>query len=246
MLIIQNNKYKNYLNLWLVSLLLLLVSMIVIGGLTRLTGSGLSITNWDLLSGILPPMNDLQWNNYFSLYKEIPQYTLINSSMTMDEFKIIYFWEYFHRLLGRVIGLVFLIPFLIFIYKKIFTNEYKIKFSLIFLLILLQGLIGWYMVKSGLTNNVTVSHIRLSVHLFLAFIILSSLFWYFLNLRYSTNKSFFNISRGYSLMKLFLLLLFIQIIMGAFVSGLDAGSIYQTWPLMNNSYVPDDLTFNSF
>ena len=135
MLIIQNNKYKNYLNLWLVSLLLLLVSMIVIGGLTRLTGSGLSITNWDLLSGILPPMNDLQWNNYFSLYKEIPQYTLINSNMTMDEFKIIYFWEYFHRLLGRVIGLVFLIPFLIFIYKKIFTNEYKIKFSLIFLLI---------------------------------------------------------------------------------------------------------------
>ena len=246
MLIIQNNKYKNYLNLWLVSLLLLLVSMIVIGGLTRLTGSGLSITNWDLLSGILPPINDLQWNNYFSLYKEIPQYTLINSNMTMDEFKIIYFWEYFHRLLGRVIGLVFLIPFLIFIYKKIFTNEYKIKFSLIFLLILLQGLIGWYMVKSGLTNNVTVSHIRLSVHLFLAFIILSSLFWYFLNLRYSTNKSFFNISRGYSLMKLFLLLLFIQIIMGAFVSGLDAGSIYQTWPLMNNSYVPDDLTFNSF
>ncbi len=246
MFIIHNNKYKNYLFFWLISLILLLISMIIIGGLTRLTGSGLSITKWDLFSGILPPIDNYQWEYYFSLYKKIPQYNLINFNMTIDEFKTIYLWEYFHRLLGRIIGLTFLIPFLIFLYKKVFTKEYIIKFSLIFLLILFQGIIGWYMVLSGLTNNVTVSHIRLSIHLCLAFIILSSLIWYFFNLKYSVNKSFFNISSGFFSIKIFLLLLFVQIIMGAFVSGLDAGSIYQTWPLMNYSYVPDDLVFNNF
>ncbi len=246
MIIKLNSNYKNYLNLWLISLILLIIFMIIVGGLTRLTGSGLSITEWDLFNGIFPPTNQSQWDIYFSLYKEIPQYRLINSSMTIEEFKIIFLWEYFHRLLGRVIGLLFLIPFLVFLYKKVFTKEYIIKFSLIFFLIVAQGIIGWYMVLSGLINNVTVSHFRLSIHLFLAFIILSSLLWHLYNLNYSVNKFFFNNSYSNLYIKIFIFLLFTQVIIGAFVSGLDAGSIYQTWPLMNNSYIPDDLIFNNF
>lgn len=246
MSILQNNKYKNVLFYWLCSLIFLLISMILIGGLTRLTDSGLSITNWDLFSGIIPPLNNSEWSNFFYLYQKIPQFYQLNPTMTLDEFKIIYFWEYVHRLLGRIIGLAFLLPLFYFIYKKILTREYEIKFIIIFILIASQGFLGWYMVKSGLINNTTVSHYRLSAHLITAFIIMSSLVWILLNFQSATNKPFFKNNSKIKFLKSFLFLLYIQIIIGAFVSGLDAGQIYQTWPLMNDSFFPDDIPYNNF
>ena len=246
MSILQNNKYKNVLFYWLCSLIFLLISMILIGGLTRLTDSGLSITNWDLFSGIIPPLNNSEWSNFFYLYQKIPQFYQLNPTMTLDEFKIIYFWEYVHRLLGRIIGLAFLLPLFYFIYKKILTREYEVKFIIIFILIASQGFLGWYMVKSGLINNTTVSHYRLSAHLITAFIIMSSLVWILLNFQSATNKPFFKNNSKIKFLKSFLFLLYIQIIIGAFVSGLDAGQIYQTWPLMNDSFFPDDIPYNNF
>jgi heme a synthase len=245
MSILKKKEYKNLLIYWLSILIFLLITMIIIGGITRLTDSGLSITRWDLFSGILPPLTDADWTYHFSLYKEIPQYYLLNLDMNLNEFKVIFLWEYIHRMLGRLIGLFYILPLLYFIFKKAFSKEYEIKFLSIFLLILFQGFLGWYMVKSGLVNNVTVSHYRLSAHLFVAFVILSSLFWFFLNAITTKNKSFLFNNSGLSVLKIFIFLIFIQIILGAFVSGLDAGKIYQTWPLMNSSYFPDDINYNN-
>ncbi len=239
-MIIDKN-FEKLFSYWIISLVFLIFTMIIVGGLTRLTGSGLSITEWELFKGILPPLTNERWLEYFALYKEIPQYKLINSGMVLNEFKIIFLWEYFHRLLGRLIGLVYIIPLVYFIYKKVLSKEYILKLSLIFSLILLQGIIGWYMVMSGLVNNITVSHYRLSIHLFVAFIIFSSLLWIYFNLKTKNNKKFFDFNSNFLSLKLFLFLIFSQIIFGAFVSGLDAGKIYQTWPLMNGNYFPNDI-----
>ena len=219
--------------------------MIVVGGLTRLTDSGLSITEWELFKGILPQsLSKETWTLYFNLYKEIPQFKYLNPSMTIEEFKVIFYWEYFHRLLGRIIGLMFLIPLIYISFKKIVEKKVLNIFFLIFFLILFQGLLGWYMVESGLTENTTVSHYRLSLHLFFAFIIISLLYWNYLNFKFLVNKSFFNLKN--ILTKLLFLLILFQIIIGAFVSGLDAGMIYQTWPKMNHSYFPDDINIFEF
>ena len=242
MFVLQKKEYEKLFLIWIISVTTLLILMIFVGGLTRLTDSGLSITEWNLFTGILPPLNTTDWENSFSLYKEIPQYKLLNSNMSLNEFKIIFLWEYAHRLLGRIIGLVYLIPLIFFIYNNSLTKEYKKKFIFIFILILFQGIIGWYMVISGLTNNVTVSHYRLSIHLFFAFLILSSLFWILLNLKCNKNNSFFFNNSLINITKLFIILLYLQIIFGAFVSGLDAGKIYQTWPLMGDKYFPDDVS----
>jgi len=238
---ILNKYYYKSFNLWLISLLASIIIIIIVGGITRLTGSGLSITEWEIFKGILPPLNNADWENYFLLYKKIPQYKLINLNMSLSEFKVIFYWEYIHRILGRLIGLIFLIPFLFFISKKIIDAEHLIKFWIIFSLILTQGFIGWYMVSSGLVNNVSVSHYRLALHLCFAFIILGSLLWNYLNLIKSEEKKFFINRNNDFLIKIFIFLLFFQIIIGAFVSGLDAGNLYQTWPLMNESYFPDDV-----
>jgi len=213
--------------------------MIVVGGLTRLTDSGLSITKWDLVSGLIPPLNEKAWINSFSLYKEIPEYILENSSMTLDQFKYIYWWEYAHRILGRIIGLFYLLPLLYFTFKKVIQKDFILPFYSILLLILLQGFVGWYMVKSGLTENTDVSHYRLSLHLTLAFIILICLFWSYLKINYQKTERVFK-SIPFNLPTIFVILLLLQISVGALVSGLDAGQIYQTWPLMNEAYYPDD------
>ncbi len=244
--ILLRKEYTKFINYWLISLLFLIGLIVIIGGLTRLTDSGLSITRWDVVTGILPPLTNQDWIEAFNLYKKIPQYYLMNINMTMSEFKIIYFWEYLHRILGRILGLFFLIP-LIFIYaKRIFNKEYNINFLLLFLLILIQGTVGWYMVKSGLVENTTVSHYRLAIHLNLALILFSAIFWYFLNIKSQSNKIFFRFNTQNILPKIFIFLIFLQITFGAFTSGLDAGKIYQTWPLMNNYLYPDDLTSSSF
>jgi cytochrome c oxidase assembly protein subunit 15 len=215
--------------------------MVIVGGLTRLTNSGLSITEWELFKGILPPLNNSSWNTYFELYKEIPQYKLLNFNMKIEEFKIIFYWEYFHRVLGRFIGLFFMIPLLFFYFNNTINRDYLKLCYLIFILILAQGAIGWYMVKSGLTNDVTVSHYRLSLHLSMAFIIISIIFWIIINFQNKTIKKFLDFSKQNLVFLILISLIFLQINLGAFVSGLDAGKIYQTWPLMGYSYFPNDL-----
>ena len=163
----------------------------------------------------------------------------------MAEFKIIYYWEYIHRILGRLLGLFFLIPFIFIYINKIFNKKYNQNFFILFLLILVQGTVGWYMVKSGLVDNTTVSHYRLAIHLNLALILFSAIFWYYLNINSKKNKIFFDFKTTYIYPKIFIFLIFLQITFGAFTSGLDAGKIYQTWPLMNNYFFPDDLILNN-
>jgi len=212
--------------------------MVAVGGLTRLTDSGLSITAWELFTGILPPLNINDWNFYFSKYKKIPEYQNINYSMTLAEFKVIFYWEYAHRLLARFVGLFTLIPLIIFSLKFKDIKYYSNKYYWIFFLVCLQGFIGWYMVSSGLIENNDVSHFRLSIHLSLALFILCLIFWYILNI-YKIEKFHEKIS---NLLLLFILkLIVLQIILGAFLSGLDGGLIYNSWPDMNGSFLPNDV-----
>ena len=230
-----NNSLNHQLKIWLIILLLLITLIILVGGLTRLTDSGLSITTWELFVGFLPPLTDEKWLTYFNLYKTIPEYSEQNSDMNLNEFKVIFWWEWFHRQLGRLVGLSVLLPLIYFTIKHGFWVLKK--YGIIFFLVCLQGFFGWYMVSSGLVNRVDVSHYRLSIHLVTAFIILSIVFWNFLQL---TNLKINQISIKIYSIKLFLFLLFLQLIIGAFVSGMDAGMIYNTWPLMGSSYFPDD------
>jgi len=218
--------------------------IVIVGGLTRLTNSGLSITEWELFKGILPPLNINTWNNYFSLYQDIPQFKLINNDMTLGQFKVIFYWEYFHRILGRLIGLFFLIPFIYFYFTNNINKKYTFSCLLILILILIQGSVGWYMVKSGLVNKVSVSHYRLSLHLLIAFIIIIIIFWNLLNLKNKKFIYFFNHKKDNYIFYLFIFLIFLQIVLGSFVSGLDAGKIYQTWPMMDLSYFPNDITID--
>ncbi len=232
---IENNRIRNYVSFWLALMFCAISLMIVVGGLTRLTDSGLSITEWQLFSGFLPPMSDSDWNNYFNLYKKIPEYTLQNYSMSLNEFKVIFWWEWIHRFLGRLIGILFLIPLIFFTFKESFKK--LLNLYLIFILICFQGFIGWYMVSSGLVDRVDVNHFRLSIHLLIAFVITALILWNYFNLNINRN---FNEKFNYSVIFIFLLLVFIQITIGAFVSGMDAGQIYNSWPLMGLSYFPDD------
>ena len=239
-----NNKINNqYIKYWLLSLFFLVISIIIIGGLTRLTDSGLSITEWELFSGLFPPLNNNKWEEYFNLYKKIPEFYLINKSMTLNEFKVIFYWEYIHRLIARIIGLVSIIPLLYFTFKyKDFFKENK-KYYILFLLICFQGFIGWYMVKSGLVNNVDVSHFRLATHLIVAFLIFSIVLWFLLQI-YDFKKFTKKISNF--LLSFFLISIVLQILLGGFLSGLDGGLIYNTWPDMNGYFFPDDLKMKEF
>ncbi len=232
---IENFYLKKQFSIWLLLMLFIISIIIIVGGLTRLTDSGLSITEWELFSGFLPPFNQSDWDHYFNLYKKIPEYQLQNFSMDLTEFKVIFWWEWAHRFLGRLLGIFFLVPLIYFSFKIGFSKLYKIYF--IFFLICFQGFMGWYMVSSGLVDRVDVSHFRLSAHLIIAFIILSLIFWNFLKLNLPNN---FIIKINFYLPFFFLLIIFLQILIGAFVSGMDAGTIYNSWPLMGNSYFPDD------
>jgi len=215
--------------------------MVAVGGLTRLTDSGLSITAWELFTGFLPPLNINDWNYYFSEYKKIPEYQNINYNMTLAEFKVIFYWEYAHRLLARFVGLFVLIPLIIFSLKFNDKKYYSNKYYWIFLLVCLQGFIGWYMVSSGLVENNDVSHFRLSIHLSLALFILCLIFWFILDV-FKIEKSQKKIS---NLFLLFILkLIALQIILGAFLSGLDGGLIYNSWPDMNGTFFPNDVNYS--
>ncbi len=237
----MNEDNKNiYISSWLLLITFLVAIMIIVGGLTRLTDSGLSITKWQLFSGFLPPLNAADWENYFNLYKEIPEFKIQNYAMTMNEFKIIFWWEWAHRFLGRLIGICFLLPLIYFTVKLGFKS--LISFYFIFFLICFQGFIGWYMVSSGLVNRVDVSHYRLALHLVIAFFILSLILWNYLKLK---NIDLSHHKLEFYLPLIFLILVFLQITVGAFVSGMDAGTIYNSWPLMGSSYFPDDNQFSN-
>jgi len=235
---VNRDNYIKYLKLWLLTLFSLIVLMIAVGGLTRLTDSGLSITSWELFTGILPPLNFYEWNNYFADYKKIPEYKNINYGMSLNEFKIIFYWEYAHRLLARIVGLFSLLPLIIFSLKFRYSKFYSNKYYLIFLLVCLQGFIGWYMVSSGLVENNDVSHLRLSIHLSLALFLLCLVFWYLLDV---SNIKKFKLRIPSLLLFFILTLIILQIILGAFLSGLDGGLIYNTWPDMNGSFFPNDV-----
>ena len=237
---VNSDNYIKYLKLWLITLFSLIVLMVAVGGLTRLTDSGLSITAWELFTGILPPLNINEWNFYFTEYKKIPEYKNINYGMSLDEFKVIFYWEYIHRLLARFVGLFTLLPLFFFGLYFNNTKHYSNKYYWIFFLVCLQGFIGWYMVSSGLIENNDVSHFRLSIHLSLALFILCLIFWYILDI-YKTKKFQNKIP---NLLLLFILkLIVLQIVFGAFLSGLDGGLIYNSWPDMNGSFFPNDVGY---
>tara|TARA_B100001057_G_scaffold226934_1_gene227279 strand:- start:419 stop:1438 length:1020 start_codon:yes stop_codon:yes gene_type:complete len=238
----SQNSHLNYqLKIWLFLLIGFIILIILVGGLTRLTDSGLSITTWELFVGFVPPLTNEKWMNYFDLYKTIPEFSEQNFDMTLNEFKVIFWWEWIHRQLGRLIGLTILFPLIYFTIKH--GKWILKKYGIIFVLVCFQGFIGWYMVSSGLIDRVDVSHYRLSLHLVTAFVILSVIFWKLLELmNIQKNEISF---RLYSI-KFFLFLLFLQLIIGAFVSGMDAGTVYNTWPLMGLSYFPDDSKILEF
>ncbi len=235
-----NPKLNNYLSIWLITMFGIISIMIIVGGLTRLTDSGLSITKWQLFSGFLPPLNQNDWISYFNLYKQIPEFKLQNYDMNIQEFKVIFWWEWAHRFLGRLIGIGFLIPLIYFSFKIKISK--LLNFYLIFFLICLQGFIGWYMVSSGLVDRIDVSHFRLSLHLLIAFLILSLILWNYLKLK---KKNDIMIKINPVIPFLLLILVFTQIAIGAFVSGMDAGKIYNSWPFMGSSYFPDDNQLTS-
>ena len=217
---------------WLITGCILIFIMVVVGGITRLTHSGLSISNYKLISGTIPPMNDQEWNAAFDLYKQYPEYQKLNSSFTLEDFKDIYFWEWLHRVIGRFIGIVFIVPFLYFVIRKQLTASTIKKCLVLLFLGGFQGFLGWYMVKSGLVDMPDVNHYRLAMHLTTAFITFAYAFWVALDLWYPERKEFQKEIRN--ILRLTFILLLIQIIWGAFVAGLDAGWIHNHWPLMND------------
>jgi len=237
----QNNELNNQLKIWMLVLLAMIMLIIIVGGLTRLTDSGLSITSWELFVGTIPPLSNEKWINYFNLYKTIPEFKEQNFNMSLSEFKIIFWWEWVHRQLGRIIGLAVMLPMIYFTIKN--GTWILKKYGIIFILVCFQGLLGWYMVSSGLVERVDVSHYRLSIHLLVAFIILSIVFWKFLQL---SNVKITQSSFKLFWFKFFIFLLFLQLIVGALVSGMDAGKVYNTWPLMGSSFFPDDSIMREF
>jgi cytochrome c oxidase assembly protein subunit 15 len=223
---------------WLLAVAGLVFVMIVVGGITRLTESGLSITRWEPVSGAIPPLNEADWQRAFDLYRDSPQYQLVNRGMTLGDFKFIFFWEYIHRLLGRVIGLAFALPLLWFAVKRAIPRGYGWKLVALLALGGLQGAIGWWMVASGLVDVPEVSHIRLAVHLLTAFAIFGALIWVALDLRALARSPGTRPSRITLTAIWALCLLVLQMLFGAYVAGLEAGYAFNSWPLMGDEIYP--------
>ncbi len=223
---------------WLLIGIVMLIIQVLLGGITRLTGSGLSITEWKPIMGALPPMNDQQWNDAFDKYKQIAQYKYLNSSFTLSDFKSIFFWEWFHRLWARLIGVVFLIPFIIFLIQKRFKKEMVKPMIILFLLGALQGLVGWIMVMSGLNEeNLYVSHYRLAIHFILALGLICYTLWFALELLVPQHELVTNPSlRKFTIWLIAILTL--QLIYGAFMAGLKAAAYAPTWPDINGNFLP--------
>ena len=226
---------------WLILGCILIGLMVVIGGITRLTQSGLSMVKWEPIMGTLPPLSADAWNETFDLYKQSPEFIHYNKHFTLDEFKSIFFWEYLHRLIARIIGLVFLIPCDVFWMKSYFNSKRKRQVVVIFAWGAFQGVLGWVMVKSGLVDKPHVDHYRLAAHLITAIGLLAYMYYVALGIKYEiiTTSPLGNLRK---LTGGFIVLLFIQIIYGAFVAGLKAGLIYNTFPKMGNSWIPNEFS----
>lgn len=226
--------------LWLLLGVFLIIVQIILGGITRLTDSGLSITEWKPILGAVPPTSEQQWQEAFDHYKQIAQFKHLHAYFTLADFKSIYFWEWFHRLWGRLIGIVFIIPFVIFLLQKRFTREMVIPMVILFLLGGLQGAIGWIMVQSGLNNeDLYVSHIRLAIHFIAALGLLVYTFWFALQLLVKPGQVRKPVSKG--LLTTIIILLVIQLTYGAFMAGLKAAPSAPTWPTINGSYLPPNM-----
>jgi len=224
--------------IWLGFICFMVFIMVVVGGVTRLTHSGLSMVEWRPLIGIIPPIGEAQWMDVFTKYKQFPEYKLVNAGMSLDEFKAIFYWEYGHRVLGRVIGMVFFFPWLVFLLQKRFDRVLNIKLVGLFILGGLQGVLGWYMVKSGLVNDPSVSHFRLASHLSLAFIIIAVAQWIMLSIIHPERKRNDASLKFQKWTIVLTLLTGLQIVYGAFVAGLKAGFAYNTFPKMNDEWLP--------
>ena len=218
--------------------IVVLFLMIIIGGITRLTDSGLSMVTWKPVTGILPPIGEYQWQESFNEYKAYPEYKLINYNISLSDYKYIYFWEYIHRLLGRLIGILFLIPFLFFLYKGLLNKQLIKKLLIVFFMGGFQGFLGWYMVKSGLTDIPHVSHYRLAVHLVIAFLILAYIYNLKLLLENKDITRNFHYKRYSNFISFIIFLLFIQVIYGAFNAGLKTVNTINTFPFFNDLVIP--------
>jgi cytochrome c oxidase assembly protein subunit 15 len=222
---------------WLTIVAALIAVMVLVGGATRLTESGLSIVEWKPVTGTLPPLSDAQWNAAFDGYKQIPQYRELNAGMTLAQFKTIFWWEWSHRLLGRVIGIAYLLPFLWFLWRGAIGPEWKRALWIIFGLGALQGAVGWWMVASGLSQRLEVSQVRLATHLSLALVIYAAIVW---TLRRLVDRPRESAPARLRITALVLLALtFVQLYFGALVAGLRAGKLYNTWPLIDGALIPD-------
>lgn len=228
---------------WLLSVAFLVLCIIVVGGATRLTDSGLSITEWKPILGAIPPLTEAHWLEALEKYRQIPEYHLVNKGMSLDEFKFIYWWEWGHRFLGRIIGLAFALPLAVFAWRGMLRPGALTKYLAVLALGGLQGAIGWYMVSSGLVDRVDVSHYRLALHLSVAFLILGLLVWLAMDLsdeRVPLRAT--GLPANAALLALVIVaIVYAQVALGAFVAGLKAGLAYNTWPLMNGQWIPDDL-----
>lgn len=230
---------------WLMLGVFMIVIQTVLGGITRLTGSGLSITDWNPIMGAIPPLNEEQWNKAFDGYKQIGQYKYLNSDFTLSDFKFIFFWEWFHRLWARMLGVVFVIGFIYFLVKRYFDKEMIIPFIILFLLGGLQGAIGWIMVASGLNDsNLYVNHIKLAMHFIAAMILACYTLWFALQLVIPNEKRVMD-SRLHRFTLIIVIVLFIQLTYGAFMAGLKAAMSAATWPTINGMWLPDTLWNNS-
>ena len=236
-------KENNYVIIWLLSGCLLLFMMVVVGGITRLTNSGLSMTDWHLVTDTFPPLTDAKWSQAFEEYKKFPEYQKINihNDFTLSDYKFIYFWEWFHRFIGRIIGLAFIAPFVYFLLKKRLSTATIKKCVVLLFMGGFQGFLGWFMVRSGLINDPDVSHFRLALHLTFAFITFAYTLWVALDLIYPEKKKIEKSLRTIARVALALLLL--QIIYGGFVAGLNAGLIHNHWPLMSDGQFIHDSVF---
>lgn len=225
---------------WLFAVALLVFAMVVVGGITRLTESGLSITEWKPITGALFPLSEAAWGAEFEKYKRVPQYEAIHASMTLAQFKFIYFWEWVHRLLGRVIGLAFALPLAWFWVRGAIPDGYKTRLVALLALGGLQGAVGWWMVQSGLWQGVAVSHYRLATHLLLALFILAGLVWTALDLRRWPERP--AKLTGFAIVVT--AALFVQLLFGAWVAGMDAGKVTQNWPMMGARFLPDGIDWS--
>jgi cytochrome c oxidase assembly protein subunit 15 len=232
---------------WLFGVAVLVFLMVVVGGITRLTESGLSITEWKPVTGAIPPLTQADWQQAFALYKQTPEYLEINgpAGMTLAQFKFIFFWEWLHRLLGRLIGVAFALPLLWFAAKRAIPQGYGWKLTGLLVLGGLQGLLGWYMVMSGLVDRTDVSHFRLSAHLLLAFAIMGALVWVALDLRQLHRTGEDRPARLTTPALATLAILFVQLLFGAWVAGLNAGPVANDWPAMQGRFFPDGIDWSS-